>query len=59
MYDTKPKIKVKGTEFGQLSTEDLQHLEFDPPVAVNGETQFEAIVQGDDTILLQLAPGKR
>lgn len=61
VYDTKPKIKIKGVGFGQLATEDLQHLEFDPPMAVNGEKHFEATatVQEDETILLELAPGKR
>lgn len=60
VYDTKPKLKIKGREFGQLSTQDLTQLEFEPPmVAANGEKQFEVSMQSDDTILLELAPGKR
>lgn len=56
VYDTKPKLKIRGKEFWQLSKEDL---EFDPPVLVNGEKQFEVSIQSEDTILLELAPGKR
>eukprot|EP00903_Cladosiphon_okamuranus_P015736 g14524.t1 len=59
VYDTKPKLKIKGAEFGQLSTQDLQSLEFDPPMTASGDKQFEPSVQSDDTILLELAPGKR
>lgn len=59
IYDTKPKLKIKGVELGQLSAEDLLQLEFDPPMGKDGEKQFEATVVEDDTILLELAPGKR
>eukprot|EP00752_Nemacystus_decipiens_P008401 g7511.t1 len=59
VYDTKPKIRIKGTAFGQLSTEDLQQLVFEPPMTVDGEKLFEATVEEEDTILLELAPGKR
>lgn len=59
VYDTKPKLKIKGAEFSQLSPEDLLSLEFDPPMAASGDRHFEPSVQSDDTILLELASGKR
>lgn len=59
VYDTKPRLTLRGKEFGQLSTEDMLHLEFSPPMSANGEKQFEATLQADDAILLELAPGKR
>ncbi|CAM9661600.1 unnamed protein product, partial [Ectocarpus sp. 12 AP-2014] len=59
VYDTKPKIKVKGSGFGQLSFEDVRNLKFDPPMEVGGGVLQQAAVQSDDTIVLELAPGAR
>ncbi|CAN0066429.1 unnamed protein product [Pylaiella littoralis] len=56
IYDTKPKLKIKGSGFGQFSAEDLLQLKFDPPMA-HGDVLAQATVKSED-IVLELAPGK-
>lgn len=74
VYDTKPKLKIRGEGFSQFSPEDLENLEFDPPavaVAVggdsgaadgengSGEKLFGAALKSDDVIVLEREPGKK
>ncbi|CAN0080830.1 unnamed protein product, partial [Ectocarpus sp. 6 AP-2014] len=59
VYDTQPKIKLKGSGFGQLSFEDVRNLKFDPPMEVGGGVLQQAAVQSDGVIVLELVPGAR
>lgn len=63
MYDTKPKLKIKGSGFSQFTAEDLAGLKFDPPATVgdgaDGEKLFGATLKSDDTIVLEREPGSK
>lgn len=57
VYDTKPKIKIKGSGFSQFSPEDMLRLKFDPPME-HGDVLAQAVVKSED-IVLELVPGKK
>lgn len=56
IYDTKPKLKIKGWGLSELSAEDLLQLKFDPPMAY-GDVLAQATVKSEE-IVLELVPGK-
>ncbi|CAM9180767.1 unnamed protein product [Scytosiphon promiscuus] len=58
IYDTKPKLKIKGSGFDLLTEEDVLSLKFEPPMA-HGGALARATVSSEDVILLELAPGQR
>ncbi|CAM9167772.1 unnamed protein product, partial [Hapterophycus canaliculatus] len=58
VYDTQPKLKIRGSGFGLLTVEDVLSLKFEPQMP-NGGALPRAIVLSDDTILLELTPGQR
>lgn len=58
MYDTKPKLKIKGSGFDLFSDDDVLSLKFEPQMP-HGEALSRATVVSDDTILLELTPGQR
>lgn len=58
IYDTKPKIKLKGSGFNLLSPDDLLSFKFDPPLA-RGDVIGKSSVKADDTITIELAAGKK
>lgn len=58
MYDTQPKLRIKGARF-QLMAGELEELQltFNPPIE-KGEVYSFGSAKSDGTIILELKPGK-